>query len=162
MRKKILITVAVLLVIIQFIHPEKNKTSEPQANALTTLIKVPDNIKNIFAKACNDCHSNNTRYPWYSLIQPVDWWMNNHVREGKRELNFDEYASKSLRYQYHKMEEIADEVKEGEMPLDSYTWMHRDARLTETEKKEVIDWANNVRANMESKYPRDSLIRKKQ
>jgi DNA replicative helicase MCM subunit Mcm2 (Cdc46/Mcm family) len=162
MRKKILITVAVLLVIIQFIHPERNKASEPQANALTTLIKVPDNIKNIFAKACNDCHSNNTRYPWYSRIQPVDWWMNNHVREGKRELNFDEYASKSLRYQYHKMEEIVDEVKEGEMPLDSYTWMHRDARLTETEKKEVIDWAKNVRENMESKYPRDSLIRKKQ
>ena len=162
MRKKILITLAVLLIIIQFIHPEKNKAPGRQANALATLITVPDNIKNIFAKACNDCHSNNTRYPWYSHIQPVDWWMNNHVREGKRELNFDEYASKPLRYQYHKMEEIADEVKEGEMPLDSYTWMHRDARLTETEKKEVIDWANSVRANMESKYPRDSLIRKKQ
>ena len=162
MRKKILISLAVLLVIIQFIHPEKNKAPGRQANALATLITVPDNIKNIFAKACNDCHSNNTRYPWYSHIQPVDWWMNNHVREGKRELNFDEYANRPLRYQYHKMEEIADEVEEGEMPLDSYTWMHRDARLTETEKKEVIDWANSVRANMESKYPRDSLIRKKQ
>ena len=162
MRKKILITLAILLVIIQFIHPEKNKAPGRQANALATLITVPDNIKNIFAKACNDCHSNNTRYPWYSHIQPVDWWMNNHVREGKRELNFDEYANRPLRYQYHKMEEIADEVEEGEMPLDSYTWMHRDATLTETEKKEVIDWTNNVRANMEAKYPRDSLIRKKQ
>ena len=162
MRKKILITLAVLLVVIQFIHPERNKATGPQANALATLITVPDNIKNIFAKACNDCHSNNTRYPWYSHIQPVDWWMNNHVREGKRELNFDEYANRPLRYQYHKMEEIADEVEEGEMPLDSYTWMHRDATLTETEKKEVIDWTNNVRANMEAKYPRDSLIRKKQ
>jgi hypothetical protein len=162
MRKKILITLAILLVIIQFIHPEKNKAPGRQANALATLITVPDNIKNIFAKACNDCHSNNTRYPWYSRIQPVDWWMNNHVRKGKREFNFDEYANRPLRYQYHKMEEIADEVEEGEMPLDSYTWMHRDARLTETEKKEVIDWANSVRKNMESKYPRDSLIRKKQ
>ena len=162
MRKKILITLAVVLVIIQFIHPEKNKAPGRQANALATLITVPDNIKNIFAKACNDCHSNNTRYPWYSHIQPQHWWMNNHVREGKRELNFDEYANRPLRYQYHKMEEIADEVEEGEMPLDSYTWMHRDARLTETEKKEVVDWANSVRANMESKYPRDSLIRKKQ
>jgi len=162
MRKKILITLAVLLVIIQFIHPEKNKASGPQTNAIATSITVPDNIKNILAKACNDCHTNNTNYPWYSHIQPVDWWMDHHVREGKRELNFDEYANRPLRYQYHKMEEIADEVEEGEMPLDSYTWMHRDARLTETEKKEVIDWANNVRAEMESKYPRDSLIRKKQ
>jgi len=162
MRKKILITLAVLLVIIQFIHPDKNKASGPQTNSLATNITVPDNIKNILAKACNDCHTNNTNYPWYSHIQPVDWWMDHHVREGKRELNFDEYANRPLRYQYHKMEEIADEVEEGEMPLDSYTWMHRDARLTETEKKEVIDWANNVRAEMESKYPRDSLIRKKQ
>ena len=59
------------------------------------------------------------------------------------------------------LEEIADEVKEGEMPLDSYIWMHRDARLAESEKKVIIDWANNVRADMESKYPKDSLIRKK-
>jgi len=161
MRKKILITLAVLLIIIQFIHPEKNKASGPQINALATRITVPDNIKSIFAKACNDCHSNNTRYPWYSSIQPVDWWMNHHVREGKKELNFDEYTNRPLRYQYHKMEEIADEVKEGEMPLDSYTWVHQDARLTESEKKEIIDWANNVRANMESRYPKDSLIRKK-
>jgi hypothetical protein len=161
MGKKILITLAVLLIIIQFFHPKKNKAQGPQINAIATRITVPDNIKSIFVKACNDCHSNNTRYPWYSNIQPVDWWMNNHVKEGKRELNFDEYTNRPLRYQYHKMEEIADEVKEGEMPLDSYTWMHHDARLTESEKKEVIDWANNVRANMESRYPKDSLIRKK-
>ena len=161
MRKRILITLAFLLIIIQFFHPEKNKASAPQTNAIANRITVPDNIKSIFAKACNDCHSNNTRYPWYSNFQPVDWWMNHHVSEGKRELNFDEYTNRPLRYQYHKMEEIADEVKEGEMPLDSYTWMHQDARLTESEKKEVIDWANNVRTNMESRYPKDSLIRKK-
>jgi hypothetical protein len=162
MRKKILITLAVILVVIQFIHPERNKASEPQSDAIATRITVPDNIKNILARACNDCHSNNTRYPWYSHIQPVDWWMTNHVTEGKRELNFDEYTNRSLRYQYHKMEEIADQIEEGEMPLDSYTWMHREARLNASEKKELIDWANSVRAKMESQYPRDSLIRKKQ
>ena len=86
--------------------------------------------------------------------------MNNHVQDGKREQNFDEYANRPLRFQYHAMEEITDEVEEGEMPLDSYTWMHEDAKLTEAEKKDLIDWANHVRADMEAKYPKDSLIRK--
>ena len=161
MRKKILISLVLLLIAIQFIHPEKNKASGVQANYLGTVFSVPDNIKIILGKACNDCRTNNTRYPWYSNIQPVHWWMNNHVVEGKSHLNFDEYANKTLRFQYHKMEEIAEEVKEGAMPLDSYTWMHEDARLTEAEKKELIDWADNIRADMEAKYPIDSLVRKK-
>ena len=161
MRKKIFVLILVLVILIQFIHPEKNKASGVQANYLGTVFPVPNNIKIILDKACNDCHSNNTRYPWYSHIQPVHWWMNHHVQEGKRELNFDEYSNRALRFQYHKMEEIADQVKEGEMPLESYTWMHEDAKLTQAEKKELIDWADNIRANMEAKYPIDSLIRKK-
>jgi len=161
MRKKILVFLLVLLIIIQFIHPEKNKASGVQTNFLGTVFPIPGNIKIILDKACNDCHSNNTRYPWYSNIQPVHWWMNNHVREGKRELNFDEYSNKTLRFQYHKMEEIAEQVKEGEMPLESYIWMHEDAKLTQAEKKELIDWADNNRASMVAKYPIDSLIRKK-
>ena len=160
MLKKILITLVVLLVIIQFIHPERNKASGQHANSLANLITVPDNIKNILAKACNDCHSNNTRYPWYSHVQPVHWWMNNHVRDGKRHLNFDEYSNRPLRFQYDAMEEITDEIEEGEMPLDSYTWMHPEARLTEAEKNELIDWANKIRSDMEAKYPKDSLIKK--
>ena len=161
MRKKILIFLLVILVVIQIIHPARNKASGEQANFLGTVFPVPDNIKNILGKACNDCHSNNTHYPWYSKIQPVHWWMNNHIQEGKSHLNFDEYSHKSLRFQYHKMEEIAEMVKEGEMPLESYTWMHEDAKLTEAEKKELIDWADGIRAIMEAKYPKDSLIRKK-
>ena len=162
MRKKILVFLLVLVILIQFIHPEKNKASEAQANSLGTVFSIPGNIKIILDKACNDCHSNNTTYPWYSNIQPVHWWMNHHIQEGKKELNFDEYSNKTLRYQYHKMEEIAEQVKEDEMPLESYTWMHEDSKLTQAEKKDLIDWADNIRAIMEVKYPIDSLIRKKQ
>ena len=64
---------------------------------------------------------------------------------GKKHLNFDEYTNRSLRFQYHKMEEIAELVKEGEMPLESYTWMHKDAKLTEAEKNELINWADGIR-----------------
>jgi hypothetical protein len=161
MLKKILLFLLVVLVVIQFIHPRKNKAEGAQPNFIGNTFPVPENVKAILAKACNDCHSNNTIYPWYSRIQPVDWWMNNHVQEGKRELNLDEYINRPLRYQYHKMEEIAEQVKEGEMPLNSYTWMHKDAILTETEKKELIDWADGIRDSLKARYPVDSLIRKK-
>ena len=161
MAKKISLVLLFALIIIQFIHPEKNRTRGTQGNYIGTVYAVPGDVKAILAKACNDCHTYNTNYPWYTNIQPVDWWMNDHVKDGKKELNFDEYANKNLRYQYHKMEEIAEMVKEGEMPLDSYTWMHKDAKLTEAEKNKLISWADAIRDSMKLKYPIDSLVRKK-
>src|SRR5688572_30236792 len=161
MLKKISLFLLVALIVIQFIHPKKNRTPGVQANYIGTVYTVPDDVKTILAKACNDCHTNNTSYPWYTNIQPVDWWMNNHVNEGKKELNFDEYTNRNLRFQYHKMEEIAEMVKEGEMPLDSYTWMHKEAILTEAEKNKLISWADAIRDSLKAKYPIDSLVRKK-
>jgi hypothetical protein len=161
MIKKILLLLLAALIIIQFFHPKKNQAAGPQPNYIGNVYTIPADVKAILKKACDDCHSNNTEYPWYSKIQPVDWWLDDHVKEGKKELNLDEYSNRSLRYQYHKMEEIAGQVRDGEMPLDSYTWMHKDAKLTEAEKNALIGWADGVREVMKSKYPIDSLIRKK-
>jgi hypothetical protein len=149
------------LVIIQFIHPKKNKAEGPQPNHIGNVYPIPGDVKAILDKACNDCHSNNTSYPWYSKLQPVDWWLDKHIRDGKKELNLDEYTDKNLRYQYHKLEEIAEMVKDGEMPLDSYTWTHKDAILTEAEKNTLISWADGIRDSMKAKYPIDSLVRKR-
>jgi len=163
--KKIFKTIGWILLIaliaIQFFHPKKNEAAGDQPNALAKVHAVPENIEGILKKACNDCHSNNTIYPWYSKIQPVDWWMDNHVKEGKGHFNFDEYTNRALRYQYHKMEEVIEQVKEGLMPLDSYTWMHKDAILTQQEKDALISWADGIIRNMEAKYPIDSLKRKR-
>lgn len=161
MIKKILLVLLAVLVIIQFIHPEKNQTTGKQTAYIGTAFNIPGEVKVILEKACNDCHSNNTRYPWYSKLQPVDWWMTNHVNEGKKELNLDEFTRRSLRSQYHKFEEIADQVKKNEMPLDSYTWIHKDAILSETEKNTIISWANASMDSMKAHYPADSLLRKK-
>ncbi len=161
MLKKIALFLLLALLIIQFIHPTKNKAAGTQVNAINTVYSIPEDVNVILAKACNDCHTNNTNYPWYTHVQPVDWWMNSHVKDGKKHLNLDEYTNRSLRYQYHKMEEIAEQVQENEMPLESYTWMHKDAKLSDAEKKKLIAWADAIRAEMESKYPKDSLIRKK-
>jgi Haem-binding domain len=162
MLKKILLVLIVILIIIQFIHPAKNISHTAQPNNVGNAFNVPANVKAILDKACMDCHSNNTRYPWYFKIQPVDWWLTHHVTEGKRGLNFDEYSNRSLRYQFHKMEEIAEQVKEGEMPVKSYTWVHKDAILSDEEKNTLTNWTLGIREVMKAKYPADSLVRKKQ
>lgn len=161
MLKKILLVLLLAFIVIQFIHPKRNKATGAQPYYIGNAHAVPDDVKSILAKACNDCHSNNTEYPWYTRVQPVHWWLNKHVVEGKQHLNYDEYTNRSLRYQFHKMEETVEMVKEGAMPLDSYTWMHKDAILTEAEKNTLIAWANAVMDTMRSKYPIDSLMRKK-
>lgn len=149
------------MIIIQFIHPARNISKADNANNIARAYSVPDSVKIILDKACMDCHSNNTRYKWYFKIQPVDWWLTHHIDEGKRELNFDEYLNKPIRYQYNKLEESEKQVKEGEMPIDSYTWMHKDAVLNEQEKTTLINWAELIRNEIKSKYPPDSLTRKR-
>lgn len=161
MIKKILLVLLAALIVIQFIHPKKNKSEGPQPNFIGNSFEIPEDVKTIMAKACNDCHSNNSKYPWYTNFQPVHWWMEGHIKDGKKHLNFDEYTHKSLRYQFHKMEETVEMVKDGKMPLNSYTWMHNYAKLTQDEKNKIINWATAVMDTMKANYPIDSLIKKK-
>ena len=160
MVKKIVFVLLIILIVIQFFHPARNKAEGEQPNNVSKLYPVSPDVKNILDKACMDCHSNNTAYPWYSKIQPVDWWMTHHVNEGKRELNFDEFATYNLRRQYHKLEEVMKQVKNNEMPISSYTWIHKDAILTTAEQNGLINWADSIRNEMKRKYPIDSLERK--
>jgi Haem-binding domain len=149
----------IALVLIQFFRPTKNIHEGDQPNAISKKFHVSADVKIILDKACMDCHSNNTRYPWYNNIQPVAWWLNNHVIDGKKELNFDEYVTRRPRFQYRRMEQTIDLVKKKEMPLDSYTWTHKDAILTEEEKTKLYAWAKSVMNALEAQYPIDSLKR---
>jgi len=161
MFKKIMSVLLLALIVIQFINPKKNKADGEQPNAIGNSFAIPSDVKTIMAKACYDCHSNNTRYPWYAKLQPIHWWMDSHIHEGKGKINYDEFTNRSLRYQYKKMEETAELVKEGEMPIKSYKWTHKDARLTTEERTKITSWAQSVMDTMKAKYPIDSLIRKK-
>lgn len=145
MKRKIILVLIAVLIIIQFFQPAKNNTVGPFANDISTKFPVPAEIKQILDKSCNDCHSNNTRYPWYSKIQPVGWWLANHVNEGKGELNFNEFASYPAKKQDHKLEELVETVNEGEMPLSSYTLIHTEAKLSPQEKQSLINWAKETR-----------------
>jgi len=157
MFSKILLVLLVILIIIQFVHPSRNISKAEQSNNIAASYQVPDSVKRILEKACMDCHSNNTRYLWYFKIQPVDWWLTHHIDEGKGELNLDEFTNKPIRYQYNKLEEAEKQVKEGEMPIDSYTWIHKDAILSDQEKSTFINWAESIRNEIKGKYPPDSL-----
>lgn len=158
--KRLLLVIVILVIIIQFFRPEKNE-SGIKTNEIGTIYSVPNNIQTILNTACNDCHSNKTNYPWYSNLQPIAWWLNDHVEEGKSKLNFDEFANYALYRQYHKLEEVVEEVEEGEMPLSSYTLIHTNAKLSDAQKTELINWAKGIRTTMETKYPADSLINPK-
>lgn len=144
MIKKILIGMIVVMILIQFIRPSKNTSNAVTKNDITVLYTVPDSVQLVLQKACYDCHSSNTRYPWYFNIQPVAWWMNDHISEAKEDLNFSDFGSRPVAKQIKKLKKTAHEVEEGEMPLNSYTWMHKDAILTEREKNILISWANNL------------------
>ncbi len=161
MKKKLLLLLLVVFVAIQFIHPERNESAEPQTADISTIYKVPVDVSNILNKACNDCHSNNTTYPWYATIQPVAWWLNDHIQEGKGEINFNEFASYAPAKQYHKLEEFKKQIDEDEMPLSSYTLIHTNAKLTDSEKKTLTNWSEDIRNQMKAKYPADSLVMKR-
>ena len=160
--KKIGYALLAILVIIQFFRPAKNinTADSATANDISKVYTVPENVQQILKTSCYDCHSNNTIYPWYNNIQPVAWWLKNHVDEGKREINFNEFSSYSARRQYKKMEEVIEQVKEDEMPLSSYTIIHRDAKLNPEQKLALTTWAEAIRKDMELKYPPDSLKKK--
>ena len=158
--KKSLLVIALLLIIFQFFKPNKNE-SGIKVNGIASIYAVPEPIDVILKTACNDCHSNKTVYPWYANIQPVAWWLNDHVEEGKRKLNFDEFATYPYYRQYHKLEEVIEEVEEGEMPLSSYTIIHGNAKLSDEQKTALIDWAKGIRLKMETTLPPDSLINPK-
>ena len=95
---------------------------------------VPENVQAILDRSCADCHTNKTNYPWYSEIQPVAWWLNDHVTDGKKHFNLNNFGNMRLAIQNHKLEECIEQVKEGEMPLESYTLIHKDAKLSEEDK----------------------------
>lgn len=162
MIKKILLLLLIVLALFQFYpRPAKNDSQGPDLQDITRVHQVPEQVAGILKTSCYDCHSNHTYYPWYARIQPVALWLNDHIEEGKGELNFSEFGSYSIRRKYRKLEEINEQVKEGEMPLSSYTIIHRDAKLSKEQKLAVAQWVESLRDSIKQAYPADSLKRKK-
>ncbi len=159
--KIILIIFLVAFVVIQFIRPSENKSDEIAQDQITAAYPVPDSVMKNLKVSCYDCHSNTTVYPFYFKIQPVAWFLNNHIVDGKRHLNFSTFTTNPLWRQHENFKDIVEQLKKDEMPLSSYTLIHRDAILTTNEKQRMEDWATAQMKEMEAKYPADSLARPK-
>lgn len=149
--KKILLATLFLLIVIQFIQPARNKSGRLLSTDISKVVSLPQDVQTILETACYDCHSNNTNYPWYTNIQPVGWMMARHIKEGKEELNFSEFGSYASRRQLSKLKAIANSIKDDDMPLDSYTFIHKNARLTNEDKALIIDWATITRDSLAAK-----------
>ncbi|PCH49878.1 MAG: hypothetical protein COC22_06200 [Flavobacteriaceae bacterium] len=142
--KKVLLILLIVLVGIQFIPTKRNQNQQILESDISKTFTLPAEIQTIFKNSCYDCHSNNTNYPWYNKIQPVSWLLENHIKEGKKELNFNEFGSYSKRKQKNKLKSIKNQVIDDEMPMFSYTLIHKKAKLTESDKNLIKNWANKL------------------
>ncbi|MEO5642888.1 MAG: heme-binding domain-containing protein [Bacteroidia bacterium] len=158
-KKKIFYSLLAILIVIQFFRPERNSGNAASPNDIAHYTTVSPELKNIMAVSCNDCHSDHTDYPWYTNIQPVGWWLNNHVKDGKEEINFSQFNSYRVKRKMRKFHEIAEMIEEKEMPLNTYLWIHKDAKLTDSQAKLLMDWANDNEKMLELQYP-DSVSKK--
>ena len=141
----------VVLIVIQFIQPAHNKSEQLLPTDIAKIYNVPDSVLQVLKSACYDCHSNNTNYPWYAKIQPLAWFMARHVKNGKADLNFSEFASYSVRKQKSKLQSIANTIRDGEMPISSYKLMHKNASLTQEKKTLIIGWATKTKDSISTK-----------
>lgn len=144
-RRKIVFATCTILIGIQFIQPVRNQSGQVALSNTENSIILPTTVETILRKSCFDCHSNNTRYPFYTYIQPIGWFMNYHIQKGKNELNFNEFWSYSQRRQESKLKAIVNQIKSNEMPLSSYTFIHKNAKLTDEERGIIINWASHVK-----------------
>lgn len=149
--KKILLAVFIVFIVIQFIQPARNKSGQVLPTDITKSYNVSDTVQAVLKMACYDCHSNSTHYPWYMNIQPMGWMMANHIKNGKAELNFNQFGSYSIRRQRSKLKSIASQIKDDEMPLSSYKLMHVNAGLTGQQKQLIIQWAQTLKDSLTTK-----------
>lgn len=151
--KRFLVLALVVLVVLQFFRPERNESPDGYANVTAFMqeTKPVAEVKAILEGSCFDCHSNHTTYPWYANIAPVSYWLADHVEDGKKHLDFSKWSEYSLKRKDHKLDELIEEVEEGEMPLNSYTWTHEEANLTPEQIQAMITWAKAVRTTYDLK-----------
>lgn len=148
--KKILIGFTILFVAIQFIPSNRNVPTVISSYDFIQVEKPPVEIATMIKNACYDCHSYETKYPWYSNIAPVSWWLDSHINEAREHLNFSIWAMNGGKNDAR--EECAEEIAEGKMPMQSYTLMHREARLSNREKQALENWFNQNAPNENKGY----------
>lgn len=149
--KKILTVILVAFIIIQFFPIDKKNPAPTPGMDFIKIKNTPTEVAAIIKRSCYDCHSNESRYPWYSNIAPSSWILKNHIDEGRKELNFSTFAVYEPKTQAHKLQECIEMVEKKEMPLESYFIGHQDAKLTDAQRKILTDYFKREKQETERK-----------
>ncbi len=142
--KKIIGAVIILLVVIQFINSKLPATSAPGPKDVAVVEKMPNDVKELMVKSCYDCHSMETKYPWYSHIAPMKWLVKSDINEGRHHVNFSNWGDYSDKEKMKKFDDIHEEVKKHDMPPGNYLLMHKDARLSDSDRQKIVSWADST------------------
>lgn len=143
-RFKVGIVLLLFIISIQFFRPEKNEQKTFPFNDFLIEENAPENLALLFKRSCYNCHSNNTTYYWYNEISPASWFVSKHIKNGKKHLNFSEWTTASFMDKRSNLSKIATSINDNYMPLRSYTIIHQDAKLSEQQKKEILEWLYTI------------------
>lgn len=147
-KKKIALVLIIVLVVMQAFRIDKTTKPVDVNTDFVSLTGANAEVTQILKTACYDCHSDQTIYPWYSNVAPVSWWIKNHIEEGSQHLNFSIWGTYKDKRKHHKLEECIEMVEEGEMPMNSYTWTHKEAKLTDAQKEMLVAFFKGLKENM--------------
>lgn len=147
--KWLALLVVVLFVAAQFKRPARTNPPVDHSRAIEAHTQINPEVSSILARACNDCHSNRTSWPWYTNVAPVSWFVTDHVHQGREEMNFSEWGLYNQRRRETRLQAICEEVESGAMPLSSYLPLHPRAKLSPEDKKALCDWAAAERERLE-------------
>jgi hypothetical protein len=147
-KKKIFLQLIIVIGLLQFFQINKENPPIEQSKDFITINNPPIEISNILKASCYDCHSHETKYPWYTSVSPLSWWLRYHINDGRKHLNFSTWTDYDAKKQDHKLEECVEEVGEGEMPLNSYLWAHADAKLTADQLEQLTKFFESKRTHL--------------
>lgn len=154
MKKKIMIlAIIIIIALVQLFQIDKSNPPVNKATAFATVNNTPNGVQNLLSTSCYDCHSNETKYPWYSYIVPLSYWIKHHIDEGREELNFSEWGTYSEKRKAKKIEECIEMISESEMPPAYYTWMHKGTALNASASKLLTDYFNGLKNNAPGSAP---------
>lgn len=146
--KTVIVALTVFLVVIQIFQPRRTNPPAVPSNSLTAHVQVPEDVHSALMRACGDCHSNQTRWPWYSHIAPLSWVITDDVNEGRRHMNFEDWeALESPKQANDRLIDICEEVRKKGMPPFSYRMVHKDSRLKTQEISSLCSWSQPFRTN---------------
>ncbi len=143
-KKKILLGLGILLLLIQVIRIDKTNPPVIAEQDLIHSMNANAEVSHILKIACYDCHSNESKYPWYTNVAPISWWVKNHINKGRGSLNFSEWQTFTDAKKAHGIEESIIKIEKKWMPISSYKWMHADARLSDEQRNLLINWFKSI------------------